>query len=39
MILVSLSNENADVPDVLNSNRKFGVSLDGMLPFHTTDRI
>ena len=28
-IIVSLSNENADVPDITNSNRKFDVSLDG----------
>ena len=34
---MSLSNENANVADVLNSNRKFGVSLDGTLPFHPTD--
>ena len=37
VIKVSLSNENANVPDVLNSSRKFGVSLDGTLPFHPTD--
>ena len=35
--LVSLSNENADVPDVMNSNRKFDVSLDGTLLSHTTN--
>ena len=29
-----LSNENADVPDVMNTKRKFDVSLDGTL--HTT---
>ena len=29
--LVSLNKENADIPDVMNSNRKFDVSLDGTL--------
>ena len=33
----SLSSENTDVPDVMNSNRKFGVSLDGSLLSHTTN--
>ena len=33
---MSLSNENADVPYVMNSNRKFDVSLDGTLLSHTT---
>ena len=33
--VVSLSNENADVPDITNSNRKFDVSLDGTLLSHT----
>ena len=32
----SLSNENTDVPDVMKSNRKFDVSLDGSLQSHTT---
>ena len=34
---MSLSNENADVSYVMNSNRKFDVSLDGLLLSHTTD--
>ena len=34
-IIVSLSNENADVPDITNRNRKFDVSLDGTLLSHT----
>ena len=29
VVLVSLCNENADVQDVMNSNQKFDVSLDG----------
>ena len=33
----SLSNENADVPDVRNSNRKFDVSLGGTFLSHTTN--
>ena len=32
-----LSNENADVSDVMNSNRKFVASLDGTLLSHTTN--
>ena len=36
-VLASLSNENADVPDVMISNRKFDVSLDGTLLSHTTN--
>ena len=32
---MSLSNENADVPYVMNSNRKFDVSLDGPLSFNS----
>ena len=32
---MSLSNENADVPYAMNSNRKFDVSLDGTLLSHT----
>ena len=36
-IIVSLSNENADVPDITNSNRKFDVSLVGTLLSHTTN--
>ena len=35
--LVSLSNENADVPDVMNSRRKFDVLLDGTLLSYTAD--
>ena len=33
--IVSLSNENTDVPDVKNSNRKFAVSLGGTFLSHT----
>ena len=33
----SSSNENTDVLDVMNRNRKFGVSLDGSLLSHTTN--
>ena len=33
----SLSSENTDVLDAMNSNRKFGVSLDGSLLSHTTN--
>ena len=33
----SLSSENTDVPDVMNSNRKFDVSLDGSPLSHTTN--
>ena len=36
-MIVSLSNENADVPDITNSNRKFDVSLVGTLLSHTTN--
>ena len=35
--IASLSNENADVPDVKNSNRKFAVSLGGTFMSHTTN--
>ena len=35
--LASLSNENANVPDVMISNRKFDISLDGTLLSHTTN--
>ena len=35
--IVSLSNENADVPDVMDSNRKFDVSLDATLLSHPTN--
>lgn len=35
--IASLSNENADFPDVKNSNRKFDVSLGGTFLSHTTD--
>ena len=30
-MITNLSNENADLPDIMNSNRKFDVSLDGTL--------
>ena len=33
-VITNLSNENADLPDVMNSNRKFDVSLDDMLLWH-----
>ena len=33
-----MSNENADVTDVVNSKRKFDVSLDGTLLSHTTNQ-
>ena len=33
-LTVCMSNENADVTDVINSNRKFDVSLDGTLLSH-----
>ena len=33
-----MSNENADVTDVMNSNRKFDVWLDGTLLSHTTNQ-
>ena len=33
----ALNNENADVPDVMISNRKFDISLDGTLLSHTTN--
>ena len=36
-ILVGLSNENDDVTDVMNSNRKLDVLLDGTLLSHTTN--
>ena len=32
-----MSNEKADVTDVITSNRKFDVSLDGTLLSHTTN--
>ena len=35
--VVSLSNESADVPNVMNSNQKLDVSLDGTLWSHTTN--
>ena len=35
--VVSLSNESADVPKVMNSNQKLDVSLDGTLWSHTTN--
>ena len=34
---MNVSNENAEVPDVMNSNWKFHVSLDGTLTSHTTN--
>ena len=34
-MIANLSNENADLPDVMNSNRKFDVSLDDTLLWHT----
>ena len=34
-MIAYLSNENADLPDVMNSNRKFDVSLDETLLWHT----
>ena len=34
---MSLSNENADIPDIMNGNQKFDVSLDGTLLSHTTN--
>ena len=36
-LIASFSNENADVPDVMNSNRRFDVLLDGTLLPHTTN--
>ena len=33
-MIANLSNENADLPDVMNSNRKFDVSLDDTLLWH-----
>ena len=36
-IMMNLSNENANVLDVMNGNRKFDVSLDGTLLSHTTN--
>ena len=35
LTIASLSNENADVPDVMNENGKLDISLDGSLLFHT----
>ena len=34
-VMTNLSNENADLLDVMNSNRKFDVSLDDTLLWHT----
>ena len=34
-MIANLSNENADLPDVMNSNRKFDVSLDDTLLWQT----
>ena len=36
-LIECMCNENADVTDVITSNRKFNVSLDGTLLFHTTN--
>ena len=33
--IASLSNENADVPDVMNENRKLDISLDGSVLSYT----
>ena len=35
LTIASLSNENADVPDVMNENWKLDISLDGSLLSHT----
>ena len=35
LTIASLSNENADVPDVMNENGKLNISLDGSLLSHT----
>ena len=35
LTIASLSNENADVPDVMNENGKLDISLDGSLLSHT----
>ena len=35
LTIASLSNENADVPDVMNENGKLDTSLDGSLLSHT----
>ena len=37
LALASLNYEKADLLDVMNSNRKFDVSLDGTVPSHTTN--
>ena len=34
---MSLSKENADVPDTMNNNQKFNVSLGGTVLSHTTN--
>ena len=36
-LMVCMSDENADVTDVITSNRKFDVSLDGTFLSHTTN--
>ena len=36
-LIARVSNENADVPDVINSNRKLDVSFDGTLLSHTAN--
>ena len=38
-MIANLRNENTDVPDVMNINRKFDVSLDRTLLSHTTNLI
>ena len=37
IVTASLSNRNTDAQDVMNSNRKFDVSVDGTLPSHHND--
>ena len=39
LTIASLSNENADVPDVMNENGKLDISLDGSLLSHTMNPI
>ena len=36
-LIASFSNENADVPEVMNSDRRLDVLLDGTLQPHTTN--
>ena len=35
LTIASLSNENADVPDVMNENKKLDISFDGSFLSHT----